>query len=167
MPTTTGAIDEMMELSYSWWMIIDNDNSQEAKQRLLLVMQSMKCSWCSWHSWYMILNDNSQEEHLKMNDSQEAERRLLLVPTGRWSSLGLLLSSPCLSKHVRSPWSWNLVVTMIMMFAATWLLSWSWCLQLDCYRDPDFYDGNFESRLNCPEDSERRTTPDPTDCSRF
>ena len=23
-----------------------------------------------------------------------------------------------------------------------------------------------ESRLNCPEDSDRRTTPDPTDCSR-
>merc|ERR550532_2748672 len=25
----------------------------------------------------------------------------------------------------------------------------------------------FQNTLNCPEDSERRTTPDPTDCSRF
>ena len=47
-----------------------------------------------------------------------------------------------------------IMMIMLIMMSTMWL--WSW----QCWGWLGL------TRLNCPEDSEKRTTPDPTDCSR-
>ena len=83
--------------------------------------------------------------------------------------MGLLLSSSRLSELVRPSFFSEIIVIWIEIGRSALVLLYSRTCNIIVIgmiiKKHSFID--LTTRLNCPEDSDRRTTPDPTDCSRY